>query len=224
LNEQNSVRSLFHPVAGILVLVAAVSAIHAHPAVTQDLRVQGIAESSTQPLVDGATGFGVHASLDLSDWISATAGFTQTASTSERGGTACGVFRPYPTDCEADWLEEHVRMRSYRAGVRTSVDPVSWLSVGVVAGGSLNEIRSRSRGVATGLPGTLYSPTTANLGAHAGLDLTWRPVGPVGMVLGATKGWIAFEGCRENPLDYAPFCGTDSVLELHLGLSVRLRP
>jgi hypothetical protein len=189
----------------------------------QEFRVTGLGMASSQSMLDGSAGFGVLAGIGLTGWLDLVAGVALAEGESQRVGTACGVFRPYPVDCAIDLLEEHVSIRTYRAGARASAQRFRPVHLGATIGFSLSELRSSSMGMDTGLPGTLYSPTTANFGGFMELAVTWTPVAdfPLGLVMAGTGSWIAFEGCRVNELDYAPFCGSEGIMELQIGLSFR---
>ncbi len=214
----STVRNIVRFLALLIVLVLA----SAGPGAAQSLRVSGLSSASPEPLLDGVTGFAVFGDVDVMSWLIVFAGITRSTADSERQGTACGVFRPYPVDCTTDRLAEHVSLLSYRVGGQLSVDAFESVRVGAGLGGSLNEIRSRSRGVTSNLPGTLYSPPSGNMGVFLEARAAWSLLYNLALVASATHSWISFQGCRDNDLDYAPFCGGERLVEVHLGLAYRL--
>lgn len=211
-----------HRIGAYLVILIALTTTGTGTATAQNLRVTGVGATSSQSHLDGGLGFGVFGTFAVTEHLGVSAGVAQVRSQSERVGMACVTVRPFPRRCEEDLLGEQARLRSYRAGVQASVPLPGSVRMATGMGASLNEVRTSSVGLTTELPGTLYSPAAANPGGFLEVDLVWNATRELALVLSASGGWVSFRGCSAEPFTYAPFCGGERIMELHLGMAYRI--
>ena len=94
--------------------------------------------------------------------------------------------------------------------------------MGAGGGLSLNHLAIESVGIESDLQADLLAPNAGIVGFAALLTASVMPVSsvPVRLTGGFGVHWVNFDTCSANdPPQYDPFCGMDTVKEIELGLS-----
>lgn len=165
-------------------------------------------------------GFGLFARWEMAPGWLFRLSYHRSQDETRKDGVVCDRYSPR-INCRVEPTETEVILSGLRGAVSRVSRLGGWGEIGLGAGLSFNRVNPEARDL-TGWRADMLVPNTGQIGYLASLSTTLAPAGsiPILLVAGYTGHWINFNGCSgEEPPQYDPFCGWESLREMELGLS-----
>jgi hypothetical protein len=211
-----------HVSAVLLLTLGPLATISTAPSAAAGQELGGfvVRASSPNPELPSPTGFGLYGEIEIpAGWIFHLA-YSRVTDDVHKTGTVCQVYSPRIA-CDPEQVETSSQLGGLRLTVLRSLHLGDIARLGVGGGPSFNAVKADAVGE-TGRPADLMLPRSGQVGFHAALSASLRPLpsAPIRLTAAFSSHWIRFGGCAavDDPTSgYDPFCGTDRFDELQLG-------
>ncbi|CAN5522367.1 hypothetical protein BH24GEM3_BH24GEM3_01410 [soil metagenome] len=204
-----------------LLILLLLTASQAHAAQAQEVGAFASAGWSEQTELPHPRGYGVFLTTPSLGFFALRLSYDEQESRSERQETVCDSYWPSYTNCTQERVRSDVTLRSLRLGVLARVDASSRVRLGLGGGRSLSRVNADIRGKESGRTLGLVMPEDRQHGSFLLVTADLQRILGTPLFLSSTASGhtVRFDGCATD--SYIPFCGTQTITELQLGLGYR---
>ena len=191
------------------------------PSLFQELGVFSISARSNNLELPSPRGFGVAATWEFLGSLMARLSYQRVSDETRKEGVVCDQYSQR-INCRPEQTENAMTFSGLRWVLQWALPVGDQVRLGAGGGLSFNHISAESVGAESGKQADLLSPNAGIIGFSALLSAAVMPVPkvPVRLTGGFGLHWVNFDTCSANdPPQYSPFCGMETVREIELGLS-----
>ena len=191
------------------------------PSLFHELGVFAISAHSNHKEIPSPRGFGGAASWKFGGSFLARLSYHRISDDTRKEGIVCDQYSQR-INCRSEVTETSVTLSGLRGGLLWALPLGDRVRLRAGGGLSFNHVTAESVGRESGLDADLLAPNAGIIGFTALISAAVTPVSaiPVKLTGGFGVHWVNFNTCSGNePPQYDPFCGMDSLREIELGLS-----
>jgi hypothetical protein len=191
------------------------------PSLFQEVGAFAISASSNHPEIPKPDGFGVAAWWQFGRYLAGRLSYHRVQDETTKGGVVCDQYSQR-INCRPEETHTDVTFSGLRGTLLGTVVVGGHLRLAAGGGLSFNHIDARAIGSVSDKVADLLAPNAGIVGFTTLVSATLQPLSTVPVRLSGSFGvhWVNFNTCSANdPPQYDPFCGMESLRELEFGLS-----
>jgi len=191
------------------------------PSLFQELGVFFISASSNHPELPAPSGFGAASWWQFGRHLLGRLSYHKMSDQTRKQGVVCDQYSQR-INCRAEETDTDVTLSGLRGTLLGTVVLMDRLRLGAGGGVSFNHVDTEAVGLVSGQLADLLAPNAGIIGFSTLVSATLHPVPSLPVRLSGSFGiqWLNFNTCSANdPPQYDPYCGMDSLKELEVGLS-----
>jgi len=191
------------------------------PSLFQELGVFAISARSDHVELPSPAGFGVASTWEFAGSLMARLSYHRVSEDTRKEGVVCDQYSQR-INCRAEITDTSLDLSGLRGALMWAFPVGDRVRLGAGGGLSVNHLVAESIGTESGLEADLLAPNAGIIGFMALFTASVTPVSSVPVRLNGGFGvhWLNLDTCsRNDPPQYDPFCGMESLKEIELGLS-----